>query len=334
MRTGDVASMATSPGLARNAAAHTSASTLLSLRGAERVLKGIAASVREERPTVTVDARPALPHGSAPPRGAPPRRPRCPCPLPPIPRSPSSPKRSASSATPSSTSPASASRPASPPWTRRPPSILRSSPGLFELGLMGIEIPDDLRRIRRQLLQRHPRGRGARRRRPQRQRPRRRAEHAGRQRPPPLGHRRAEGALSAPPRQHVGRLLRPQRGRVRLRRLRPRLPGPARRRPLGARRPQALDHQRGGSLALPGLRQRRQEQGLQGHHRLPRRARLPRLHASASASTSSASAPPAPASWSSRAAASPPPACSARWARATRSPSRPSTRAASASAPR
>ena len=46
---------------------------------------------------------------------------------------------------------------------------------------------------------------------------------------------------------------------------------------LGAQRPQALDHQRRRSRALHRLRQRRSRGGLQGHHRVPRRARTSRL---------------------------------------------------------
>ena len=54
--------------------------------------------------------------------------------------------------------------------------------------------------------------------------------------------------------------------------------GRAEGRPLGADRPEVLDHQRRRGRVLHRLRQHRFLEGLQGHHRLPGRAGLPGLH--------------------------------------------------------
>ena len=69
---------------------------------------------------------------------------------------------------------------------------------LFELGIMGIEVPEQLRRRRRHVLPLRPRGRSAVARRPLGRRARRRPEHAGHQRPPALGHRRDQAHATCP----------------------------------------------------------------------------------------------------------------------------------------
>ena len=79
----------------------------------------------------------------------------------------------------------------------------------------------------------------------------------------------------------------------RQRRLRPRNQRRAQGRRLGADRPEVLDHQRRRGGVLHRLRQHRLLQGLQGDHRVHRRAGLSRVFASARRRTSSASAPPA-----------------------------------------
>ena len=184
--------------------------------------------------------------------------------------------------------------------------------------------PRPVRRRRRHLLHVHPGGGGA--------GPRgrlgggagRRAEHAGEQRAPALGQRRAEGAVlpeaglrsgSAPTRS-------PRRDRA---------PTPSRW-PAAPRTRATHFELTGRKLWITNAAEAElfivlatvdPAEGLQGHHRVPGRARHPRVHASARRRTSSASAPPRPASSSSRAAASRGRTCWARWGRATRSPSRP-----------
>ena len=74
--------------------------------------------------------------------------------------------------------------------------------------------------------------------------------------------------------------------------------------------------------------------GYKGHHRVRHRAGIRGILVSARRKTSSASAPAAPASCCSRIAVCRRATCSAKWAAATRSRSKRSTRAASASAPR
>ena len=86
-----------------------------------------------------------------------------------------------------------------------PPARARDGPGVaiprelidacFELGIMGIEIPEQHGGAGRHLLHVDPRGRGAGARRPVGGGARRRPEHAGQQRDPALGERRAEGPL-------------------------------------------------------------------------------------------------------------------------------------------
>ena len=96
-----------------------------------------------------------------------------------------------------------------------------------------------------------------------------------------------------------------------------------RRRPLRAHRPQALDHERGRSRAVHRAGHRRSREGLQGDHRLPGRARLPRVHRRQEGGQARhprllhLRADPR------RSARSRARTSSARWARATRSPSRP-----------
>ena len=72
-------------------------------------------------------------------------------------------------------------------------------------------------------------------------------------------------------REAEGRLVRAVGGRLGLRRVRARDDGDAEGRPLAPERRQALDHERPRGRAVPRLRERRQEQGLQGHHGFLRR---------------------------------------------------------------
>ena len=137
--------------------------------------------------------------------------------------------------------------------------------------------PREARRRRRHLLHVGARRRGARPRRRLGGRARRRPEHPGQQRDPALGDRGAAGPLLPEARVEVGRRLRPLRGGLGLRRLRPRLPRRGQGRPLRAHGTQALDHQRRRGRALHRPGQRGSGQGLQGHHRLPRGAVLPGL---------------------------------------------------------
>jgi alkylation response protein AidB-like acyl-CoA dehydrogenase len=79
-------------------------------------------------------------------------------------------------------------------------------------------------------------------------------------------------------RERVGGLLRPQRARLRLRRLRARAPRRAQEgRPLGAQRPESSGSPTPARRTSSSSSPTSTRQGLQGHHRLPRRARLPRL---------------------------------------------------------
>ena len=168
---------------------------------------------------------------------------------------------------------------------------------LFELGVMGIEIPEDARRRRRHLLSRRARGRGAVAGRSVGRRARGRAEHARHQRPAALGQRRAEADATCPRlAQRTRRRLRAVGGRLRQRRVRADDAGRARRRRLGAHRPQALDHQR----------QRGRRSSSSSPPSIPRPATTASRRSSSSAGsaaspsarrrTSSASAPAAPAS--------------------------------------
>ena len=175
---------------------------------------------------------------------------------------------------------------------------------LFDLGVMGIEIPERLRRRRRQLLPRGARRRGALARRPVGRRARRRAEHAGHQRPAALGHRRAEAALPAAARGRrpsaPTRCPRPARAATPSRWRRARSSATD---GFVAHRPQALDHQRQRGRPLHRLRQRQSGGRLPRHHGVPRRARVRRASRSARRRTSSASARAARASCCSRTAA-------------------------------
>ncbi len=149
---------------------------------------------------------------------------------------------------------------------------------LFDLGVMGIEIPEQYGGGGATLLPLGARGRGAVGRRPLGRRPRRRAEHAGGERHHAVGIGRRQAALpAAPGRRHGGR-LRAVRGRLRQRRVRAGDAGRRRRRPLRHQRPQALDHQRQRGRRLHRLRQRQAGRRLPRHHRVHGRARLPGLH--------------------------------------------------------
>ena len=79
---------------------------------------------------------------------------------------------------------------------------------LFDLGVMGIEIPETYGGAGRELLPCRPGGRGAVARRSLRRRARRRPEHAGHQRPAALGQRRHQAALPPEARRRYGRRLR------------------------------------------------------------------------------------------------------------------------------
>src|SRR6184192_241471 len=105
---------------------------------------------------------------------------------------------------------------------------------------------------------------------------RRCAEHACQQPAPQVGERRTAATLSPPPRRRCRGRLRAVGARVRLGRVRPADEGHAPTRPLGARGPQVVDHQRGRSGAVRGIRERRLHAGLQRDHRVRDRARLPR----------------------------------------------------------
>ena len=79
---------------------------------------------------------------------------------------------------------------------------------------------------------------------------------------------------------------------------------------VGAHRAEVLDHERRRGRRVHRLRERRSVQGLQGYHGLHRRARVPRGSPSARRRTSSASARRAPPSSSSSSARCPRPTCS------------------------
>ena len=207
---------------------------------------------------------------------------------------------------------------------------------LFELGVMGIEIPEAHGGAGATLLSRGARGRGAVARRSVGRRARRRAEHAGHQRAAALGHRRISSAHAC-------------RGWPRAPSAPTRCPRPApaatrsrcRRAPTDAGdgfvldRAQALDHQRATKPTSSSSSPRVDPDGrLPRHHGVSRRARHRRDSRSARRKTSSASAPAAPASCCSRTAGCQATTSSAKSARATRSRSRRSTKGASASARR
>ena len=149
---------------------------------------------------------------------------------------------------------------------------------LFDLGVMGIEIPESYGGGGAPLLPRGARGRGAVARRSVDRRAGRRPEHAGHQRPAALGQRGPETPLPAAAGRVDGRRLRAVGGRLGQRRV---CADDARRRArrrLRADRPQALDHQRQRSRPLHRLRQRESRGRLSRHHGVPRRARLRRVH--------------------------------------------------------
>ena len=148
---------------------------------------------------------------------------------------------------------------------------------LFDLGVMGIEIPEQYGGGGGQLLSLGARGRGAVGRRPVGRRPGRRAEHAGRERDPALGLRRHQAAVPAAPGRRHGRRLRAVRGGIRERRVRAGHQGESRRRRLRAQRPQAVDHQRQRGRRLHRVRQRQPGRRLPRHHRVPGGARRPGL---------------------------------------------------------
>ena len=84
-----------------------------------------------------------------------------------------------------------------------------------------------------------------------------RPQHPGEQRLAPLGQRRAAAPLLPPAHHRPARRLRAVGARQRERRVRARDPGRARRRRLGAHRPEVLDHQRRRGGRVHRLRQRR-----------------------------------------------------------------------------
>ena len=148
----------------------------------------------------------------------------------------------------------------------------------FELGIMGIEIPEQYGGAGADLLHVDPRRRGAGAGRPVGGGAGRRAEHAVQQRDPALGQRGPEGEVLPAAGLEVGGRLRAERGGLGLGRLRARLPGRGQGRPLRAHRPEALDHERGRGGAVHRDGEPRPLEGLQGDHELPRRADVPRLH--------------------------------------------------------
>ena len=232
-------------------------------------------------------------------------------------------KTNGCSATASVSSPRPRSARSSARWTNRRRCRGRSSTPLFELGVMGIEIPEAYGGIGAPLLSLGARRRGALARRPVGRRPRRRAEHAGHQRAAALGQRRSEEPLPA--------AASPRRGSAPTR-----CRKPARASDAFALTTRAVAE--GDGYALNGRKlwitnaneaelfivfANAQSGGrLPRHHRVPGRARLSGFHRSARRKTSSASAPAAPASCCSKTAACRPPTCSARSAKATRSRSR------------
>ena len=154
-----------------------------------------------------------------------------------------------------------------------------ASTKLFELGVMGIEIPESYGGAGAHVLPLRARGRGAVARRSVDRRAGRRAEHARHQRAAALGQRRHQAALPAA----AGRAApsaptacrRPARAATRSRcttRAAERGDGYA------LDRPQALDHQRQRGRPLHRLRHRQSRRRLPRHHRVPRRARHARLH--------------------------------------------------------
>ena len=193
---------------------------------------------------------------------------------------------------------------------------------LFEMGLMGIEIPEEVGGAGGELLHRRHRRGGALPRRSVGGHPGGRAEHARRQRAAPLGDAgAARGGAAEAGRGHGGRLL-ALRGRERLGRLRAPLPCDAGRRLLGARRPEDVDHQRRRGRALHRLRHGGARSRLQGDHRVPRGARRSgrrRGPARGEAGDPRILHHRARAGGRARAGR---PGCWERWARATASPSR------------
>ena len=145
---------------------------------------------------------------------------------------------------------------------------------------MGIEIPESYGGGGATLLPLRARGRGAVARRPVDRRARRRAEHARHQRAAALGQRRASSSATCRSwrRAPIGAYALSEAGSgsdafaltTRARRTRRRL---------GAHRPQALDHQRATRpTSSSSSRTSNPDGGLPRHHRVPRRARLRRLH--------------------------------------------------------
>ena len=106
-------------------------------------------------------------------------------------------------------------------WTSTRRSRATLLDDLFDLGVMGIEIPEAFGGAGAQLLPRGARRRGAVAGRSVDRRPRRRPEHARHQRPAPLGQRRDQAPLPARAREPHGRRLRAVGGRLGQRRLRP-----------------------------------------------------------------------------------------------------------------
>ena len=153
-----------------------------------------------------------------------------------------------------------------------------SSRQFFDMGLMGIEIPEEYGGQGGSFFQAilaveelsavDPSGR----------RHRGRAEHHLQQRAAALGHARAEGqvpaAAGAEIRWRPTRFPKPAPARTRS-------PWPPRAEDRGdhfpAQRPQAVDHQRRRSGLVPAVRQCPTRGRLQGHHRVPGGARFPRL---------------------------------------------------------
>ena len=151
-------------------------------------------------------------------------------------------------------------------------------PMLFELGLMGIEIPEEFGGTDASLFTSVLVVESAFADRSLGRNPGRRAEHPGGQRAQAVGKRRAEGPLLPSASHQPGGCVRPVRGRERIRRLRPRLPGYPGRRRLAHHGPETLDHERERGGHLHRLRYRRPRGRLQRHHRLHGGSGHGRLH--------------------------------------------------------
>ena len=149
---------------------------------------------------------------------------------------------------------------------------------LFDLGVMGIEIPESLGGSGGRVLSIGAGRRGTVARRPVGRRARRRPEHPRHQRHRPLGQRRSEGTVSAGARLPQCRGLCPVGSSLGQRCVRPAGAGPRGWRRVCARRPQAVDHQRQRGGRLHRLRHGQSRRGLPRHHGVHRRTGTAGIH--------------------------------------------------------